>query len=45
MDDVKVLKVKLKVIERRVCELERALEALLAQGDLIEYMAKMEEWF
>ena len=45
MDDLKVLKVNLKVIERRLCALERAVEVLIDRGDLLEYMAKMEEWY
>lgn len=45
MDDIKVLKVKLKVLERRLCDLERAVEVLIDRGDLLEYKAKMEEWY
>ena len=40
-----MMKVNLKVIERRLCELERAVEVLIDRGDLLEYMAKMEEWY
>jgi hypothetical protein len=45
MEEVKVLKLKLKVIERRMCALERAVEVLIDRGDLLEYKAKMEEWY
>lgn len=36
---------ELKVIEERLRAVELALEALLSRGDMLEYQARLEEWY
>lgn len=38
-------KSELKVIERRLCKLERLVEVLLDQGDLLVRQYELEEWY
>jgi hypothetical protein len=45
MEDLKVTKSELKVIEERLIALERAIEILLDRGNMIENQAKLEEWY
>ena len=45
MEGRKVTESELKVIERRLIKLERLVEALLDRGDMVEYTAKLEEWY
>lgn len=42
---MKVNESELKVIEERLIKLERLVEMLLDRGDMVEYQAKMEEWY
>ena len=45
MEDLKVTKSELKVIERRVIRLERLIEQLLDQGDTLVRQYELEEWY
>ena len=45
MEGRKVTESELKVIEERLRAVELALEALLARGEMLEYQAKLEEWY
>ena len=45
MEGRKVTESELKVIERRLCKLERLVEVLLDQGDILVRQYELEEWY